>query len=150
MDADKNNLKKLFSEGDPGLPPELNWEQMEDGIMEKMEALETPPSSGRTNSDVTRIVFTLLLCLLPVLFFNNGLLLKMVGDASNVLTDQPKPGEPAIVDHTPVPASSLPPAQQETAPGRSGTSARSTPAIATKKTGTETNQMVDAPNKVTG
>ncbi len=66
-----------------GLPPELSWEQMEEGILEKMEVLETPPSNGQSNGDIIRIVFTLLLCLLPVLFFNKGLLLDGTGVNSN-------------------------------------------------------------------
>lgn len=83
MDSDQNKLNKLFSEGDTGLPPELSWEQMEEGILEKMEALEAPPSNGLSNGDIIRIVSTLLLCLLPALFFNKGLLLDSTGAASS-------------------------------------------------------------------
>lgn len=83
MDSDQNKLNKLFSEGDTGLPPELSWEQMEEGILEKMETLEAPPSNGLSNGDIIRIVSTLLLCLLPALFFNKGLLLDSTGAASS-------------------------------------------------------------------
>lgn len=83
MDSDQNKLNKLFSEGDTGLPPDLSWEQMEEGILEKMETLEATPSPGLSNGDIIKIVSTLLLCLLPVLFFNNGLLLESTGEASS-------------------------------------------------------------------
>jgi hypothetical protein len=80
MDFDNDKLKELFSEGDPGLPPAFGWEQMEEGIMEKMAALDaTRPPSRRINNKVIRGIAILLLCLVPVLFFNNGRLLEMAG-----------------------------------------------------------------------
>lgn len=100
MDSDQNKLNKRFSEGDTGLPPELSWEQMEEGILEKMEALEAKPSAGWSNRDIIKTVSTLLLCLLPALFFNNGLLLDFKGLASS------EPGQPIADAAAPAASSS--------------------------------------------
>lgn len=100
MDSKNNKFKKRFSESDMELPPELSWEQMEEGILEKMEALEAKPSAGGSNRDIIKTISTLLLCLLPVLFFNNGLLPDFKGLASS------EPGQPIADAAAPATSSS--------------------------------------------
>lgn len=103
MDSNNDKLKQIFSEGGPDLPPAFGWEQMEEGIMEKMEALDTAePLSPRTNTKAIRITVILILCLVPVLFFNNGWLLEMAGFQSQGSTSkgQVKTTERAT-DHSP-------------------------------------------------
>lgn len=41
MDSKNDKIKGLFSKDHASLPPELAWEQMEDGILKKMEELES-------------------------------------------------------------------------------------------------------------
>lgn len=41
MDSKYDNIKKLMSEDNAPLPPELNWEHMEEGILQKMDELQT-------------------------------------------------------------------------------------------------------------
>ena len=41
-----NKLKKMMSEDNSQLPPELDWEQMQDGILQKMEKLQTPTKAN--------------------------------------------------------------------------------------------------------
>lgn len=79
MDFKNNKFKKCFLESDMELLLELSWEQMEEGIFEKMEALEVKLFVGGFNCDIIKMIFMLLLCLLFVFFFNNGLLLDFKG-----------------------------------------------------------------------
>jgi len=116
MDSDKNKLKKLFSESDPGLPPELGWEQMEEGIMEKMEELETAEAPSKQHNDTAfKIIATLLLCLLPILFFNKGLLLIRNGDQAGLSTDKMQPKDQASKATPTTSSLSLHPAESQPA-----------------------------------
>ncbi len=73
MDFDNAKLKQLLSEDDSSLPPAFDWEHMEEGIMHKMAALDTAkPPSRRAKVKPIRSIAILILCLLPVLLFNNG------------------------------------------------------------------------------
>lgn len=61
-----DNLKRLFSDEDANLPQEFNWEQMEDGILDKMNSLEsTPPPFSRRAWRVI-VALALLMIILPV------------------------------------------------------------------------------------
>lgn len=74
MDAKNNNKEKYSKKNDVPLPPELQWEQMEAGIFQKMAALkqseefkDTPtPKSNRSRN--TLIVASIILCLLMFQF----------------------------------------------------------------------------------
>lgn len=124
MDSDKNKLNKLFSESDPGLPPELSWEQMEEGIMEKMEELEPINGQPGPNNDTAfKIIITLLLCLLPVLFFNKGLLLETAGDQAALPQDQsPEDAEAPTTQSLSVNPASSRPVPQKSQPAGTATS----------------------------
>ncbi|MCB0584506.1 MAG: hypothetical protein KDD06_04160 [Phaeodactylibacter sp.] len=47
MDSKYDKLKRLMSEDKPPVPPELEWEQMQDGILKKMEELQSPSKPAR-------------------------------------------------------------------------------------------------------
>ncbi|NBC07364.1 MAG: hypothetical protein GVY26_09245, partial [Bacteroidetes bacterium] len=109
MDSDKNKLNKLFSEGDPGLPPEFSWEQMEEGIMDKMEELESAaPPPGRGSDRFFKISVILLLCLIPFCFFDHGLETKFAGGASGIQKDNAEEPAQAAADESGIQTLSLP------------------------------------------
>ncbi len=47
MEPNFEHIKRSFAESPPSLPPELDWEQMEEGILQKMDALEAEESSRK-------------------------------------------------------------------------------------------------------
>lgn len=76
MGSKYDKIKKAMSEDNEPLPPELNWEQMEDGIFKKMDALQAqavnPSSSKRGPLKKRDVVIILLLAMIAsVLVFMN-------------------------------------------------------------------------------
>jgi hypothetical protein len=61
VDTNFNKIKKLISENNPPLPPELDWEQMEVGILDKMDKLQPSRKFSRTNQILIGIAITILL-----------------------------------------------------------------------------------------
>lgn len=69
MDSNYDKLKKLLSEDNSPIPPELNWEQMEKGILQKMDELQSDqsiPSNKRRRIKSGLIITTLCILLLSL------------------------------------------------------------------------------------
>jgi len=66
MESNYKNIKKLLSEEETNMPEALNWEQMEGGILDKMEVLE---NSKKRNSKrrFMYLVLAFLLLLIPLI-----------------------------------------------------------------------------------
>lgn len=64
MDSNNDRFKKLLSEETGPLPPELNWDQMEAGILKKMEELRAEVAPQRKNGLNRGLLAGILLLLL--------------------------------------------------------------------------------------
>ncbi|HMQ49532.1 MAG TPA: hypothetical protein PKA00_18780 [Saprospiraceae bacterium] len=64
MDSKHDRIKKLLSEETSPLPPELNWEQMEAGILKKMEDMQSDASLKKKRGPIREITAGILILLL--------------------------------------------------------------------------------------
>ena len=67
MDSNNDKSRKPLSNGQPPLPPELDWERMEVGILQKMEELETGKPPRRPGTSVKIAAATVLLAIILLL-----------------------------------------------------------------------------------
>lgn len=63
--SEYDKFKQLFSDDEAKLPPEFDWEQMEDGIMDKMEDLESKPPPLSRQSWIIIAAFALVVSIIP-------------------------------------------------------------------------------------
>ncbi len=71
MDSKYDKFKKLMSEDREFLPPELSWENMEAGILKKMEKLQTQEHMSNTSKQTTIIRRGFMILILLMLIFCN-------------------------------------------------------------------------------
>ncbi|MGK0391278.1 MAG: hypothetical protein ACI94Y_004040 [Maribacter sp.] len=67
MDSNHDKLRELMSESNQPLPPELDWSQMQDGILAKMDEIESSKSTPKHHRNklvgVVILLATLILCI---------------------------------------------------------------------------------------